>query len=73
MTCHVTAALLAFCTVAVNCWLCPAWTEAKVGEMEIASGGAVMVTLAEPDLVESACETAVRLTVDGLGTTGGAV
>ena len=73
-TCHVTAVLFAFCTVAVNCWLCPAWREAEVGEMEIASGGgAVMVTLAELDLVESACETAVTLTVDGLGTTGGAV
>ena len=48
--------------------------EAEVGEMEIATGdGAVMVTLAELDLVESACETAVRLTVDGLGTTGGVV
>ena len=42
--------------------------------MEIAKGGgAVMVTLAELDLVESACATAVTLTVDGLGTTEGAV
>ena len=65
--------MFAFCTVALNCWLCPVWTETKVGEMEIAKGGgAVMVTLAELDLVESACETAVTLTVPGLGTAAGA-
>src|SRR5437016_907080 len=43
LTCHVTAVLFVFCTVAVNCWLCPAWTEAKVGEMEIATGGGAVM------------------------------
>ena len=37
------------------------------------SGEEVMVTLAEADLIVSACETAVTVIVDGLGTTDGAV
>ena len=36
-------------------------------------GEEVMITLAEADFVVSACDTAVTLTVDGLGTTAGAV
>ena len=37
------------------------------------SGGGVTVIVAMPDLVGSATEVAVRVTVGGLGTLGGAV
>jgi hypothetical protein len=73
-TCQVTLMLLVFCTVAVNCWVPPALTVGKAGEIVTLTGsGAVIVTGAETDLVESACETAVAVTVAGFGTVPGAV
>ncbi len=75
-TCQVTAVLLVFCTVAVKVCDAPVTTLAEVGEIEILTGGgggAVMVTVAEADLVVSACETAVTVTVAGLGTAAGAL
>jgi hypothetical protein len=54
-TCQVTAVLLVFCTLAVNCCVAPAVTVAEVGEMVmLTAAGAVTVTGAEADLVESA-------------------
>lgn len=73
-TCHVTDVLLVFCTVAVNCCVVPAGTVADVGDSEMVTPTAVvMVTVAEADLVVSAWETAVTVTVAGLGTVAGAV
>src|SRR5437660_679950 len=37
-TCQVTAVLLVFCTVAVNCCVPPVVTVAEVGEMETTTG-----------------------------------
>ena len=71
-TCQVTAVLLVFCTVAVNCRVSPVLTVAEVGEI-VTLTGPVIVTCAEPDLVVSACETAVTVTVAGFGTVPGAV
>ncbi len=58
--------------MAVNCCVVVAGTVAVVGEMEMATGGAT-VTVAEADLLASACETAVIVTVAGLGMFAGAV
>jgi hypothetical protein len=49
-----TAVLLLPLTLAVNCWVPPVSIEAEVGEMVTATTGAVTVTVAEADLVESA-------------------
>jgi len=44
-TCQVTAVLLVFCTVAVNCWVPPAATVADVGEIvTLTAVGGVIVT-----------------------------
>ena len=52
----------------------PPITLAGLKVTPLANGGEeVMITLAEADFVVSACDTAVTLTVDGLGTTDGAV
>ena len=50
-------------------------TEADVGEIEMATGtcAAVIVSVAEADLVESAWAIAVTVTLAGLGTAEGAV
>ncbi len=71
-TCQVTEVLVEFCTVAVNCWVCPTCTVAEVGAMEMVMSGAI-VTVAEADLVLSAWEMAVTVAVLGLGTLLGAV
>src|SRR5437762_8079343 len=74
LTCQVTAVLLVFCTVAVNCCVPPAPTVADTGEIVTRTTAAgVMVTCAEADFVGSACDTAVTATVAGFGTTAGAV
>jgi hypothetical protein len=70
ITCQVTAVLLLFCTVAVNCWVPPNCTFEVAGEMETATGG-MIVTEAEADFVGSATETAVTVTGLGLGTAAG--
>src|SRR2546430_1096367 len=74
LTCQVTAVLLVFCTVAVNCCVPPAPTVADAGEIvTLTTAAGVMVTCAEADFVGSACDTAVTATVAGFGTTAGAV
>jgi hypothetical protein len=73
-TCHVTAVLLVFCTVAENCCVPPAATVADVGEIvTLTALAAVIVTGAEADFVVSAWDTAVTVTVAGLGTAAGPV
>src|SRR6266513_2927619 len=74
LTCQVTAVLLVFSTVAVNCCVPPAPTVADTGEIVTRTTAAgVMVTCAEPDFVGSAWDTAATVTVAGFGTTAGAV
>jgi hypothetical protein len=68
---QVTAVLVVPETVAVNCWCAPVTTLAVAGDTETLTG--MIVTVAVADLLESACEVAVTLTVDGLGTVVGAV
>ncbi len=58
---QVTAVLAVPVTVAVNCCVAPPTTVALAGEMLTAITGAVTVTVAEADLVESA--TLVAFTV----------
>jgi hypothetical protein len=57
-TCQVTAVLPVFCTVAVKAWDAPVVTLAVPGAIEIPTGSgeevAVMVTVAEADLLVSA-------------------
>lgn len=61
-----------FETVAVNCVVPPAATDALVGEIATDTGKA-MVTTADAAFVVSAFEVAVTVTVAGLGTAVGAV
>ena len=61
-----------FDTVAVNCFVSPAATDALVGEIATDTGNAI-VTTADADFVVSAFEVAVTVTVAGLGTAAGAV
>lgn len=68
---HVTALLVVPVTVAVNCCCVPVTTVAVVGDTETWTN--VIVTVAVADLVGSACEVAVTLTVLGVGTLVGAV
>lgn len=74
-TSQVTDVLAAPFTVAVNCWVPKLATLAVLGDTltVLAPVAAVTVTLADPNFVESACETAVTLTVAGFGTAAGAV
>ncbi len=72
---QVTPALAgSFVTVAVNCCVVFTVTLAVVGatETEIGGGG-VTVTVAEANLVGSATEVAVTVTMAGVGTVVGAV
>jgi hypothetical protein len=71
LTIHVTAVLVVPVTVAVNCWVVLTLMDADVGETVIATG--VIVTAAAADLVLSACEVTVTVTVFGLGAVPGAV
>ena len=57
---QVTAVLLVPVTVAENCCVPPVWSDADVGESEIATGAAT-VTVAEADLVVSAALVAVTV------------
>src|ERR1700746_2592913 len=73
-TCHVTAVLLVFCTVAVNCCIPPTATAADKGAIvTLTAVAAVMATGAEADFVVPAGDTAVTVTVAGLGTAAGPV
>jgi hypothetical protein len=69
---QVTAVLLVFFTVAVNCWWAPVTTCALTGETDTETP-AMTVTVAVADLVESATEVAVTETSGGLGILDGAV
>jgi hypothetical protein len=68
----VTAAVLSAFTVAVNCCVAAADTVTEPGAT-LTVDGLPMVTEADDDADVSACETAVTLTVAGLGTVAGAV
>lgn len=69
---QVTAVLELLVTVAMNCCCFPATTFAEVGETLTATGNTI-VTVAEPDLVGSARETAWTVTWEELGRFAGAV
>jgi hypothetical protein len=69
---QVTARLLVFWTVALNCNEFPTNTMLGLGETSTAIAGEI-VTAAEADLVGSATETAVIVTEAGLGKVAGAV
>ena len=66
-----TGVTLAPFTVAVNACCAPAARVSPVGVM--ISGGGLMVTVADTVCVESACATAVTVTLLGLGRLAGAV
>jgi hypothetical protein len=69
---HVTVEFGSFFTVAANCCApIPACTFAPAGDTDTAPA-AVIVTVAAPDLVESATDTARTATVAGLGALAGA-
>ena len=71
---QVTPPLLgSLATVAVNCCVALSATLAVVGATDTEIGGRVTVTVAEADLVLSATEVAVTVTVAGEGTVAGAV
>lgn len=72
LTLQFTAVFCVPVTVALNCWVCPSVTFADAGEM-LTPICSVMVTLALPDLVESAADVAVTVTNGGLGAEDGAV
>ena len=57
---HVTAVFVVPVTVAENCCVPPVWTEAEVGDTEIATGAAT-VTAADADWVVSAALVAVTV------------
>ena len=61
---QVTAVLEVPLTVAVNCCVCPTWTDALVGDIVIETMGAI-VTVASADFVGSAELTAATVTADG--------
>jgi hypothetical protein len=73
-TLQVTAVLLVLVTVAANCWVPLVFKVAVVGEIATATaGGVLMVTVAEPSFMLSACDVAITRTVFGLGVVAGAV
>ena len=72
LTLQLTAVFSVPVTVALNCWVCPSVTFAEVGEM-LTPICAVTVTVALPDLVESAADVAVIVTNGGLGAEDGEV
>ncbi len=69
---QVTAVLLVFSTVAENDWVALTCKVAVEGATATEIAGST-VTLAEADLLMSACEVAVTVTVAGEGTVAGAV
>ena len=62
-----------FVTLAENCCVRPVVTVAVFGLTVTTTAGAVTVTTAIPDFVESACEVAITVTVPPVGTFAGAV
>ena len=72
LTVHVTPRFELPRTWARNCCCAPLVNNAVVGEIVIDTG-VTMLTCAEADLFVSACDFAVTVTTDGLGTLAGAV
>ena len=72
LTFQVTFVLLVPVTVAMNCFCCPVVTCAVAGATETTIFG-VIVTTADAERVESACEVAVTFTLEGVGCVDGAV
>jgi hypothetical protein len=71
---QVTALLVVPVTVAVNCCCAPVITDAVVGEMVTLTADADwMTTVADADLVGSATDVAVTITIADRGTVAGAV
>jgi len=70
-TCHVTAVLELFVTVAMNCLVRPTCTLAVFG-LIVTETGRTTVTVAVSDFVLSAAEIALTVTAPA-GTTAGAV
>ena len=58
---QATAVLAEPVTVAVNCWVLPPFSVADSGEILTATG--LIVTVAEADFVESACDLAFTVTI----------
>jgi hypothetical protein len=73
LTSQITPVFEAFDTVALNGCAPPGATTTEAGEMLTATWGNVMVTAADADALASTAETAVTLTVAGLGTEAGAL
>jgi hypothetical protein len=69
---QVTALLAVPVTVAMNCCWAPDTTLTEEGDTETATASTI-VTVADADLVASACEVAVTVIVAGFGTDVGAV
>lgn len=69
---QVTAVFAVPVTAAVNCCFAPVTTFAEDGVTETTTGGNTVI-VAEADLLESACDVAVAVTVAGVGTAPGAV
>ena len=72
LTCQVTAVFVVPVTVAVNCCVVKIGTEVGLGVMVTVTDCAT-VTMAEPEAAGFATETAVTVTVAGLGMVLGAV
>src|SRR5260370_41884729 len=72
LTVHVTPRFELPRTWARNCRCAPLVNNAVVGEIVIDTG-VTMLTCAEADLIVSACDFALTVTTDGLGTLAGAV
>ncbi len=60
-------------TVAVNCCAPVIWSVAAVGETDTPVGAGMSIIVAEADLLLSAAEVAVSVSVAGVGTFAGAV
>lgn len=72
LTDQFTAVFVLPLTIELNCCCAPTANSTVVGEM-VTTTGVTMLTWAEADFVVSACEVAVTVTTDGLGTVAGAV
>ena len=74
-TCHVTAVLVVPVTVAIKTCKVPVLTWVTAGfvlTVTATFGLAVMVAWADPEIVPSACDVAVIVTVAGVGIVAGA-
>lgn len=72
LTCQITAVLVDPVTAALNCVFAPSPRVIEAGVM-VTEIPEATVTEADDDLLASACDTAVTVTIAGLGTAAGAV